>query len=131
MRILTLFLAFLILTGCKKIAGEGGKASITGKIWIEEWDNNFLVKKYEYDGYDEDVFIIYGDHTSYDDKTSTNFNGQFEFKYLRKGKYKIYVFSDKKQSSSSQNKKEAIVKELEITDNKQTIDVGSITILKN
>lgn len=131
MRTLTFILAILLLTGCKKTAGEGGKASITGKIWIEEWDNNFLVKKYEYDAYDEDVFIVYGDNISYNDKTSTNFNGQFEFKYLRKGKYKVYVFSDKKQSSSSQNNKEAIIKEVEITGNKQSVDIGTITILKN
>lgn len=125
-----LLLALLFLFGCKKTAGEGGKASITGKIWVEDWDSNFLVKKYEFPGLDEDVYIVYGDHLSHDDKVQTNYNGEFEFKYLRKGKYKVYVFSDKKQTSTSQSDKEAIVFELEIKSTKGKIDLGTITILK-
>ena len=97
MKKLILIIPFLlIMAACKKTAGEGGKAKITGTIWVEEWDGNFLVKRYEYAGLDEEVYIIYGDHTSEDDKVTTNYNGTFEFIYLRKGKYKIYIFSDKK-----------------------------------
>ena len=131
MKKLILIIPFLlIMAACKKTAGEGGKAKITGTIWVEEWDGNFLVKRYEYAGLDEEVYIIYGDHTSEDDKVTTNYNGTFEFKYLRKVKYKIYIFSDKKQSTSSPNNKEAIIKEVEITSTKQVINLDTLTVLR-
>lgn len=130
MRNTLIFLSVLILFGCKKTAGEGGKATITGKIWVENWDSNFLVKKYEYVGADEDVYIIYGDHLTYDDKVKTNYNGEFEFKYLRKGKYKVYIYSDKKQTTTSQDPQEVILKEIEITNTKSKTDLGTITIIK-
>ena len=130
MRKILLSLAVLFLFGCKKTAGEGGKATITGKIWVEDWDKNFLVRQYEFAGMDEDVYITFGDHLSYDDKIQTNYNGEFEFKYLRKGKYKIHVFSDKKQTTASQSNKEAIVMDVEITSTKQKVDLGTIIIVK-
>lgn len=125
-----ILLTVLLSFSCKKTAGEGGKATITGKIWVENWDSNFLVKKYEYAGTDEDVYIIYGDHLSYDDKTKSNYNGEFEFKYLREGKYKVYIFSDKKQTTTSQDPQNAVVKEIEITTKKAKVDLGTITIYK-
>jgi len=44
-------------------------------------------------GADEDVYIIYGDDVSYGNKVKSGPDGIFEFKYLRKGDYKIYVES--------------------------------------
>lgn len=129
-KLLLIIPLFLIISSCKKTAGEGGKAKITGTIWVEEWDGNFLVKRYEYAGLDEEVYIIYGDHETEDDKVMTNAQGKFEFKYLRKGKYKIYAFSDKKQSTSSPNNKEAIIKEVEITSTKQIINLDTLTVLR-
>ena len=81
------------LISCKKEAGEGGTSTIKGKIWVEDWNNAFTIKNGEYAGYDQDVYILYGDAVSYSEKTKANYNGEFEFKYLRKGKYKIYVYS--------------------------------------
>lgn len=130
MKKLLFIIPLITILSCKKTAGEGGKAKITGKIWVEDWDKNFLVKQFEYAGSDVDVYIIYGDHLSEDDKVAANANGEFEFKYLRKGKYKVYVFSDKKQTTTSQNPQEAIVKEIEIKSTKETIDLGTITIIK-
>ncbi len=115
------------LMSCKKEAGEGGTSTIKGKIWVEDWNNAFTVKNGEYAGYDEDVYILYGDAVSYSEKTKANYNGEFEFKYLRKGKYKIYVYS-KDNSLQSKSGDISIVKEVEITDKKQTKEVEQITI---
>lgn len=49
--------------------------------------------KGEFAGADEDVYIIYGDDVSYGNKVKSGPDGIFEFKYLRKGDYKIYVES--------------------------------------
>ncbi len=115
------------LISCRKEAGEGGTSTIKGKIWVEDWNNAFTIKNGEYAGYDEDVYILYGDAVSYSEKTKTNYNGEFEFKYLRKGKYKIYVYS-KDNTLQSKSGNVSVLKEVEITGKKQTKEVEQITI---
>lgn len=85
------------------------------------------LKTEKYAGYDEDVYILYGDAVSYSNKTKANYNGEFEFKYLRKGKYKIYVYS-KDNTLQSKSGDVAVIKEIEITENKQTKELEQITI---
>lgn len=126
--ITTLFIITLI-SSCKKPAGEGGKASIKGTLWIEDWNSSFTIKNSEYAAYDEDVYIIYGDDVSYSDKTKSNYNGEYEFKYLRKGKYKIYVYS-KDKTLTSPSGEVSVVKEVEITNKKGATTVDQITIYK-
>lgn len=127
--ILTGTIGILFFYGCKKAPGEGGKTTLKGKIWVEDWNSGFTVKNGEYAGTDEDVFIIYGDNVSYNDKTRANYNGEFEFKYLRKGKYKIYVYS-KDKSLQSASGDVAIVKEVELSGKKQTTALEQIVIYK-
>lgn len=115
------------LFSCKKEAGEGGTSTIKGKIWVEDWNNAFTIKNGEYAGYDEDVYILYGDAVSYSEKTKANYNGEFEFKYLRKGKYTIYVYS-KDKTLQSKSGDVSIIKEVEITGKKQTKEIEQITI---
>lgn len=126
---ITLLFAGLVMavSSCKKTAGEGGKASIKGNIWVENWNGTFTVLNGEYAGADVDVFIVYGDETNYGDKQSANYNGEFEFKYLRKGKYKVYVYS-KDKTLTSQSGDTVVVKEVEIKDKKEKVDLGTITI---
>src|SRR3954468_7691770 len=107
---LLFFIAGLIFS-CKKPAGEGGNSSIKGKLWVEDWNSGFTIKNGEYAGYDRDVYIIYGDAVSYSDKIKTTYNGEFEFKYLRKGKYKVYVYS-KDKTLQSKSGDVSIVKEV-------------------
>ena len=44
----------------------------------------------------KDVFIIYSNNTNdlFDDKTETDWNGNFKFEYLRKGNYTVYTYVD-------------------------------------
>ena len=49
-----------------------------------------LLPGYAPDNY---VYIIYGGDESYGDRVKTSYDGTYEFKYLREGNYKIYVYS--------------------------------------
>jgi hypothetical protein len=114
---------------CKKTAGEGGSSKITGTVWLQNWNSTYTVLEGEYPATDQDVYIIYGDHVSYDDKVKTNYNGQYEFRYLREGNYKIYVFS-KDNTLQSPSGEMAVIKDVKITDTDQTVKVDTITIYK-
>ncbi|MBC7865543.1 MAG: hypothetical protein IAF38_21395 [Bacteroidia bacterium] len=108
---------------CKKPAGSGGNSSLNGKIWVRK---NLGAEQYA--GYDEDVYIIYGDDIGFSDRTRAGYDGKYEFKYLRKGKYKIYAYSI--DSTFSTTAKQARIQEVEITDKKQAIEVPVIIINK-
>lgn len=112
---------------CKKQAGEGGTSTIRGTIRVEDWNTAFTIKNGEYAGADEDVYIIYGDDTGYGDKTKANYKGEFEFKYLRKGKYTVYAYS-KDKSLSAASGDTSVVKEITVSKNKTTYELETITI---
>lgn len=117
----------ICITSCKKPAGEGGNSSIKGNIWAENWDNTFTTLTSQGPGSNIDVFIIYGNETNYGDKISTTPDGNFEFKYLRPGLYKVYVYS-KTPSSINPNGEVAVTLDAEITRKKQTVELGKITV---
>jgi hypothetical protein len=132
-RIFFVLIAVVLISSyaCKKEAGEGGNSSITGKIRVKDYNSAFTILNSEYAGYDQDVYIIYGDDVSYGDKTSTNPEGVFEFKYLRKGDYTVYVYSKDTTRNSFgtlQVYTKAIKVQTNISKNKQTVDIGTITI---
>ena len=115
-----------LFQSCSKVEGPGGSSSIAGKIHVEVYDiAGTLIN--EYDAQDEDVYLIYGeDGTFYDDDVKTSYDGSFQFNYLQKGKYQLFVYQDCNTCPSG---KEAILVDVEITDKKTTTDVGTITII--
>ena len=128
------FLAILIValtitaTSCKKPAGQGGNSSIKGNVWAQKWNSSFTVMSGEGAGKDVNVYIIYGDETSYGDKTATAPDGTFEFQYLRPGKYKVYVYSKTTVTATNPNGKIEVSVDTEITKKKQAVDVGQLKI---
>lgn len=131
--ILTLLLISLLagIHSCKKTPGEGGNAQITGKVWTEDWDNpNFTYIVHEYPGANVNVYIYFGDDLSPGESVKTNANGEFQFKYLRKGDYKIVVYSKTKQDPSSLSSPSTIPIEVKATlsKRKEIKDVGTLTI---
>ena len=129
--IIWIFASILTIVSCKKEAGEGGNSSIRGKVnlelryVLENWKNIYGT----FPAIDEDVYIVYGNHVSPDDRVQTNYNGEFEFLYLRPGKYKIYVVSkDTIAPSSWEGGKMTVLREAEITDDKQKITLEEMTI---
>ncbi len=128
----------LVVFACNKPEGEGGRATITGKIWVENYNTlgNISSPPYflkgEFAGADEDVFIIYGDDVSYGNKVKSGPDGVFEFKYLRKGDYKIYVKS--KDTTRASYFYGSGIKTVDVSvtiaDKKETVDAGTLTIYK-
>ena len=84
-RLLFIFAFFLfstfLISSCKKVEGEGGSSSISGKI-IANKKNSAGVTIATYPATDHDVFIIYGAGAVHDDKTETSYDGSFTFRYL-------------------------------------------------
>ena len=116
-----------LFNACSKDAGEGGNSSIFGKVHVKDYNATFTVLTGEYDAQDEDVFIIYGDDITYSDHVSTNYDGVYQFKYLRPGKYTLFVYSkDSAQISSSGDIE--VRNEVEITKKNQDVEVPEMII---
>lgn len=117
---------------CKKEAGEGGNSSIKGKITKELRVvlNNPGTAVGTFPAADEDVYIIYGDHVSPDDRVQTNYAGEYEFLYLRPGKYTVYAFSKDTNSVAVPWDEDhmTVLRELEITDGNQRLDAADMII---
>ena len=131
-RILIFVLSLFTFLSCKKPAGTGGNSTIKGTVWVQDY-NKYLAgnPQYQYSGVDVEVYIIYGDDISAGDKVNTNANGEFEFKYLRKGKYTIYAIGKEKLSTATTNddlKDVAFSLDVTVSKNKETVDAGQLTI---
>jgi len=136
-----LLVAFAIsISACKKEAGEGGRASISGKVYAEYWDKTYTIKADSGYAADVDVYIVYGNEKTFGNRTRTNYDGTYEFKYLQKGDYKIYAYSkDSTGKAEDQmngnsfyqfNPDKAILKSVTISERKQNIDVADIAIFQ-
>ncbi len=126
---LILFLICLGFFSCKKQPGEGGFASIEGKIYVKNYDAYFSILNSQYYLPGETVYIIYGDGTEIGNTVKTSYDGSFKFNYLRKGKYKVYVLG-KDSSSANRSNPKAELREITITEKKQKEVLGDLVILK-
>jgi len=138
-RISTLFvfgLLFTVLatTGCQKIEGPGGAATIQGKLYIKEYDSGGNLIK-EYNAADMDVYIIYGDdpdETYFHDDIKTSYDGTFKFRFLEPGNYRIFFYEDAtfQELISNPNgpSQKVIIKDVIITDKKEVQDLGTIEV---
>lgn len=123
----------LFIIGCKKPEGKGGNSSIKGKVTLRKYNPSNQTFSLIYPAKDVDVYIIYGNDISYGDRIRTDYEGDFEFKYLRKGKYTIYVYSVdtivyKGPPANPKAEEIAVIKQVTITKNKQTVDAGEFII---
>jgi hypothetical protein len=129
---LLVILTVFAFASCKKEAGDGGNSSIQGKISreIRVVLDNPATAIGTFPAADEDVYIIYGDHVSPDDRVQTNYNGEYEFLYLRPGKYTVYAFSADTNSVAVPWDEDhmTVLQELEITDGEQTIVAADMTL---
>jgi hypothetical protein len=123
-----LFLSLMVLS-CSKEPGDGGNSTIYGKIIAHDYNAEFTNLKGIYPAADEDVFLTYGDDHSYSQRIRSNYDGIYEFKYLRPGDYSIYVYS-KDSTLSLASEMYAVIKNVTIDDNRQTVEVEEIKIFK-
>jgi hypothetical protein len=88
-----LFIALLFFASCEKPAGEGGNASIRGRVLVKDYNASFTVFIREYFAQDQRVYIIYGEDQVYSDDFRTDYDGWYEFRFLRPGRYTLYTYS--------------------------------------
>jgi len=119
----------LIGISCEKEEGTGGTSSITGKVFVRQYNSSFTILSDQYYAPDENVFIIYGDDIVYGDKTSTNYDGTYRFDYLREGKYTIFAYSEDSAGYPSQ-REIPVMKQVEISGKNKEILLDDIVILK-
>lgn len=127
-----LLMAFTVVgfaSSCDKPAGEGGTSKITGKVYIRDYNSSFTILQDAFFAMEERVYIIYGDHTFYDDDIRTSYDGTYEFNYLRKGTYTIFAYSDD-STFVAPGGMFPVFRTVEITEENQTVEVPLITLLK-
>lgn len=108
---------------------DDGNSSITGRLFEINYDPNTICTTFpEVDtayAQEEDVYIVYGDHSYYDDRTRTYYNGTYTFNNLIKGTYRIYMYSD---DLTGATQKIPIIRQVEITEENQQIVIPDIYI---
>lgn len=125
----------LLFNSCKKEAGEGGTSFIKGRVYAKYYNKNFTLLADSAYAPDIDIYIIYGDEFSYGERKRTSYNGTYEFKYLQKGTYKIFAYT-RDSTGTYRNLVNQyandlpVIQEVEITKNKQTVEVPDINILQ-
>jgi len=124
-----LFIAIILIFGlsCKKIEGQGGTSSISGKIYLIDLNSHGDTLA-QYYAADEDVYIIYGKNSNtYNDDFATSFDGSYKFEYLQKGFYKIFAYS---KCDTCASEIEVVLKEIEITENYKEYVLDDLIIKK-
>lgn len=127
--LISLVMLGMLSFSCKKDEGIGGTSSIKGKVIIRQYNTNFTELVEQYYAPDEEVFIIYGDDPVYGDKVTTNYDGTYEFDYLREGNYKIYAYSKDSANYPSKHPIPVIVN-ASISGKKETVTAKDIVILQ-
>ncbi len=94
-------LLVLISLSCQKSEGMGGTGSISGTITEQFYNDDYSLLIYEKAAVDEEVYIVFGNNEDLGNRVRTNDQGQFRFKYLYPGNYRVYFISG--DSSSDLN----------------------------
>ncbi len=121
-------LLFVGVTSCKKVPGPGGSSSIIGNLQKVSYNSDGSIF-YQYDLAKHDVYIIYGnDETVYDDDVETSYDGNFKFEFLEIGKYQVFVYEKCMGLDCKPGEKKVLLFDVEITEKKSTIDLGTIFV---
>lgn len=114
----------LLAPSCTKESGEGGKAVIKGVVMRQ---NVNAVGNPDGDPYpyqDQRIYIVYGDNEFQDDDVRTGPDGNFEFRWLRKGDYTIYSFGE----CSCPGNSEAVIRQVSIDGKKDEVTVDTLIL---
>ncbi len=128
-RVVYLMVVVILAISCTKEEGEGGNSVITGKVFKKVYNNTFTHLLDSFYQPDADVYIIYGDNETYSDRYSTNWDGSYRFEYLRKGDYKVFVYSIDTTGSSSPFTAPVIL-DVNVSGNNETVVVDDLVILE-
>lgn len=115
-----------LLCGCKKEPGIGGDAEIKGQVWTYQLNGSLTDTIADYAAEDVYVYIVYGENTGFDKRVKTDYNGNFRFPFLYKGKYTLYTYSFDPYAVDGQS---PVIKEITINDRKEVIEMERMNIL--
>jgi len=119
-----LFLPLVVIPfSCEKSEGLGGTGSIAGTITEQFFNDDYSLLIHEKAAVDEEVFIVFGDSRELGARVRTNDMGQFRFKYLYPGNYRVYFISEDSASVLDMEKEK--VYEIEL-DRGQDKDLGRL-----
>lgn len=90
--VIVFIIMLTVFSSCTKEPGTGGLATIQGNVYAYNYSAFGTLVDSGYAA-GEKVYIAYGDNTGVDDNTDTDPDGNFSFKWLQKGDYKIWVIS--------------------------------------
>jgi hypothetical protein len=111
------------LISCTKDEGVGGKATIRGKVVVQDYNDDFSMLLSEYNAAEEDVYIIYGNDRTFGDQVETNYDGTFEFDYLLPGDYSIFIYSE--DSSLNLLHDTVVIKNITVSKKDDIVDAGT------
>lgn len=120
-------IVLIIILSCKKEAGEGGTGSIEGRVFKINYNETMNRVVDTTLAEEEDIYIMYGDDELYNNRSRTNFDGKYIFKYLQKGNYTIYAYS---RNPKDPNKNIAVKVKVEIKNKGNKALAGDIYINK-
>ena len=122
LRIVLPLLISSISLSCKKEPGPGGLASIKGKVYAYDFTAGKTLLSEGYLG-DLRVYIATADDSIAFDDVRTSFDGSFEFPFLRKGSYRVWVFaeSDTLTTNPTPDNQLYYMQTAEITEKKQDV----------
>jgi len=119
----SVFLVTILIYSCRKVEGPGGSVTIKGIVVERNHVGNAV---FEYPAADQDVYLIYGNENSfYDDDIKTSFDGSFEFRYLQKGDYQVFVYEENNAEPSGTSE---IIIPINASENNQIITLDTIYI---
>ena len=129
LKIVLPLLLSVILISCNKEPGPGGLASIKGKVYAYDLTNGLDTAA---KGYLAEIRVYIGqaESSTYFDDIRTSYDGSYEFKFLRKGKYKLWVVSktDTAFYAPRPDRQEYYIQDAEVKEKKEEVTLPDFII---
>jgi hypothetical protein len=110
---------------CSKDEGYGGLGKISGKVYGYDVTSSGNIRA---EGYMGEVKIYISEHNNpnYFDDINTSYDGSFQFRFLNKGSYDLWVYSD---CDTCVWKQKYEIKAVDISSKKQAVTVEDFKII--
>lgn len=119
-----LCLVMAFLASCNPEEGKGGKSTITGKIFVKDYNKEGILKDEYFPG-EYPVYIIYGEELTYGDDEKTHIDGSFVFEYLYPGDYTIFAYS---KCKTCPGERDTVSRKVTL-ERGEVIDLGTIEVI--
>ena len=116
--ILLLLVFVVAISSCKKEPGDGGLATIHGKVFA-----------YKLTGADSgyksgvNVYLSYGNHTWEDQNANSSYSGEYAFPFLHTGDYTVWILN---KCDTCALKQSYDIAHVTISNPRETVDVRDL-----